>query len=171
MRSSIPASTATQTDLIKQAPGIRTGADGHPQASAEMMVIAELVRKGDVKVNGANITVRGVEPAAFALRPQLKIVAGRTFTPGLRELIVGAACSRQFQGADIGNVVRMRGSDWTVVGTFESGDANDSELWTDINVARTHLRPHGLRARCSPPSMAPDGFDEAQGRRSPPIRA
>ena len=31
----------------------------------------------------------------------------------------------------------MRGSDWTVVGTFESGDAHDSELWTDINVART----------------------------------
>ena len=31
----------------------------------------------------------------------------------------------------------MRGSDWTVVGEFESGDAHDSELWTDINVART----------------------------------
>jgi putative ABC transport system permease protein len=31
----------------------------------------------------------------------------------------------------------MRGSDWTVVGVFESGDANESELWTDINVART----------------------------------
>ena len=44
---------------------------------------------------------------------------------------------RQFQGAEIGKVVRMRGSDWTVVGAFESGDAHDSELWTDINVART----------------------------------
>jgi putative ABC transport system permease protein len=44
---------------------------------------------------------------------------------------------RQFQGADVGKVVRMRGSDWTVVGEFESGDAHDSELWTDINVART----------------------------------
>ena len=62
--------------LIKLAPGIRKGADGLPQASAEMMVIAELVRQGD-KQNGANITVRGVEPAAFALRPQLKIIEGR----------------------------------------------------------------------------------------------
>jgi putative ABC transport system permease protein len=125
-----------QTDIIKQASGIATGADGRPQASAEVMVIAELVRKDD-KNNGANITVRGVDPAAFALRPQLKIIAGRNFTPGLRELIVGKGVLQQFQGAEIGKVVRMRGSDWTVVGEFQSGDAHDSELWTDINVART----------------------------------
>jgi putative ABC transport system permease protein len=125
-----------QSDLIEQGPGIRSGANGKPLASEEMMVIAELIRRDDVK-NGANITVRGVEPAAFALRPQLKIVAGRNFTPGLRELIVGRGVLRQFQGAEIGKVVRMRGSNWTVVGEFESGDAYDSELWTDVNVARS----------------------------------
>jgi putative ABC transport system permease protein len=130
------------SDLIKQGPGIRTGADGKPLASAEMMVIAELVRKEDKK-DGANITLRGVEPSAFALRPQLKIVEGRTFTTGLRELIVGRGVVRQFQGAELGKVVRMRGSDWTVVGVFESGDANDSELWTDINVARTTFTRQG----------------------------
>ncbi|HTD11002.1 MAG TPA: ABC transporter permease [Steroidobacteraceae bacterium] len=125
-----------QTDLIEQGPGIRSGADGKPLASAELMIIAELIRKDDVK-NGANITVRGVEPTAFALRPNLKIVAGRNFTPGLRELIVGGGVLRQFQGAEVGKVVRMRGSSWTVVGAFESGDSHDSELWADINVART----------------------------------
>jgi putative ABC transport system permease protein len=124
------------TDIIKGEPGIAKGPDGKPLASAELMVIAELVRKDDVK-NGANITLRGVEPAAFALRPQLKIIDGRNFTPGLRELIVGKGVLRQFQGAEIGKVVRMRGSEWTVVGTFASGDAHDSEMWTDINVART----------------------------------
>jgi putative ABC transport system permease protein len=44
---------------------------------------------------------------------------------------------QQFQGANIGDVVRMRGSEWKVVGTFASGDAHDSEMWTDINVARS----------------------------------
>jgi putative ABC transport system permease protein len=131
-----------QTDLLKQLPGIRPGTDGRPQAAAEMMVIAELVRKDD-RNNGANITVRGVEPASFALRPQLKIIKGRAFTPGLRELIVGAGVLRQFQGAEIGKVVRMRGSDWTVVGEFQSQDANDSEMWTDINVARTTFNRSG----------------------------
>ena len=124
-----------QTDLEADARH-PPGADGKPESSAEMMVIAELIRKDDTK-NGANITVRGVDPAAFALRPNLRIVNGRNFTPGLRELIVGAGVLRQFQGAEIGKVVRMRGSDWTFVGAFESGDAHDSELWTDINVART----------------------------------
>jgi putative ABC transport system permease protein len=131
-----------QTDIIKEVPGIASGADGTREVSAEVMVIAELVRKDD-KGNGANIMVRGVEPAAFALRPQLKIVAGRNFTPGLRELIVGSGVLRQFQGAEIGSTVRMRGSDWTVVGEFQSGDAHDSELWTDINVARTTFRRSG----------------------------
>ena len=117
-----------QTDIIKEAPRDRPGCkDGKPAVSAEVMVIAELVRKDD-KANGANITVRGVEPPAFALRPHLKIIAGRNFTPGLRELIVGSGVLRQFQGAAIGQTVRMRGSDWTVVGEFESGDAHDSEL-------------------------------------------
>jgi putative ABC transport system permease protein len=124
------------TDLIKQEPGIRPGADGKPLAAAELMVIAELVRKDDVR-SGANITLRGVEPAGFALRPQLRIIAGRNFTPGLRELIVGRGVLAQFQGANIGQVVRMRGSVWTVVGEFASGDSHESELWTDINVARS----------------------------------
>ena len=146
------------SELIKQGAGIRAGADGKPLASAEMMVIAELIRKDDVK-NGANITVRGVEPAAFALRPQLKIVAGRSFTTGLRELIVGRGVLRQFQGAELGKVVRMRGSDWTVVGVFESGDAHDSELWTDINVARTTFGRNGSSSVLAALDGT-DGFDK-----------
>src|SRR5258708_1297799 len=130
------------TDLIRQAPGIRAGADGSPEASAELMVIAELVRRDDVK-SGANITVRGVEPAAFALRAHFKIIAGRNFTPGLRELIVGAGVLRQFQGANLGQVVRMRGSEWTVVGVFATGDAHDSEVWTDVNGARATVGGRG----------------------------
>jgi putative ABC transport system permease protein len=145
-------------DLIEQAPGIRLGADGKRLASAEMMVIAELVRKNDIK-NGVNITLRGVEPAAFALRPDLKIVEGRTFTPGLRELIVGRGVTRQFQGAEPGKIVRMRGSDWTVVGVFESGDAYESELWADLNVARSTFARSGSSSVLVALDGA-DGFDK-----------
>ncbi len=122
--------------LIKLAPGIRKGADGKPLASAELIVITELLRKGDTK-NGANVTLRGVEPDAFVLRPRLHIVEGRSFKPGLRELIVGRGVTRQFDGAELGKTIRMRGSEWTVVGVFESGDSHDSELWTDAEVAQS----------------------------------
>jgi putative ABC transport system permease protein len=94
------------------------------------------VRRDDV-TSGANVTVRGVEPASFTLRPQLKIIAGRNFTPGLRELIVGRGVVQQFQGANVGQTLHMRGSEWQVVGEFASGDSHDSEMWADINVARS----------------------------------
>src|SRR5271155_2219612 len=44
-------------DIIEQSPGIRLGTDGKRLASAEVMVIAELVRKNYTK-NGVNITLR-----------------------------------------------------------------------------------------------------------------
>ena len=83
------------TDLVKQAKGIRSGADGKPLASAEMIVIAELVRTGgNADQDGSNVTLRGVDPQAFTLRPQLKIAEGRMFTPGLRELIAAYTSKR-----------------------------------------------------------------------------
>lgn len=124
------------TTLIELAPGIRKGADGKPLASAEMMVIAELFKKGETR-NGSNITLRGVGPNAFVLRPRLHVVEGRMFKSGLRELLVGRGVTRQFTGVQVGQRVRMRGSDWTVVGIFESGDAHDSELWADAGVAQS----------------------------------
>jgi putative ABC transport system permease protein len=130
-----------QGAIIKQAPGILKGPDGQPLASAEMVVIAELVKAGEK--TGSNITVRGVEPAAFALRPQLRIVEGRTFGAGLRELIVGQGVARQYESARLGSTVRMRGSDWTVVGVFESGDAYESEFWADIDVAQSTFNRQG----------------------------
>jgi putative ABC transport system permease protein len=52
----------------------------------------------------------------------------------------------------------MRGSDWTVVGEFASGDAHDSELWTDINVARSTFGRNGS----SSVLVALDGADGLQ---------
>ncbi len=134
-----------QGTIIKQAPGVAQGADGLPLASAEVVVIAELMKAGEK--TGSNITVRGVEPAAFALRPQLKIVEGRTVQPGLRELIVGRGVAATVRGRRASaQTLRMRGSDWTVVGVFASGDANESELWADVDVAQSTFNRQGYSA-------------------------
>jgi putative ABC transport system permease protein len=133
-----------QGTIIKQAPGVAQGPAGLPLASAEVIVIAELMKAGET--TGSNITVRGVEPAAFALRPKLRIVEGRAFTQGLRELIVGQGVARQFEGVRLGETLRMRGSDWTVVGVFASGDAYESELWADVDVAQSTFNRQGYSA-------------------------
>lgn len=145
--------TRDQTTLVKQAPGVSRDGAGHVLASSEMIVIAEMMKAGEK--SGSNITVRGVEPAAFALRPQLRIVEGRLFRQGLRELIAGRGVAQQFEGAKLGQTLRMRGSDWTVVGVFESGDANESELWADVEVAQTTFNRRGFSAvRLQLPSAA-----------------
>ena len=133
-----------QGTIIKQAPGVAQGAGGLPLASAEVIVIAELMKAGET--TGSNITVRGVEPAAFPLRPKLRIVEGRAFAQGVRELIVGQGVARQFEGVRLGETLRMRGSDWTVVGVFASGDAYESELWADVDVAQSTFNRQGYSA-------------------------
>jgi putative ABC transport system permease protein len=130
-----------QVTLIKQAAGIVRDADDQPLASAEMIVIAELAKKGDRSAQ--NVTVRGIGPKGMKLRPQVKIIEGRLFETGKRELIVGRGVTQQFE-ASVGQTLRFRGSDWTVVGVFESGDANESELWCDVEVAQTSFNRQGF---------------------------
>ncbi|TXK59789.1 ABC transporter permease [Alkalisalibacterium limincola] len=120
--------------LIKQDPAVARGADGLPQASGELIVINEVPRRG--QRTGANVSMRGVEPAGLAIRPELRIIEGRLFRPGLREAIVGAGAARQFEGLEVGGELRLRGSSWRIVGVFETGDAHDSELWTDAETTQ-----------------------------------
>lgn len=122
-------------DIVRQGPGIRKDAEGKPLVSGELIVIAELPKKGETL--GANITLRGIEPAGFALRPNLKIVEGRQFTPGLQEVVVGKGAAAQFEGLAVGGKIRLRGADWDVVGMFASGDSFDSEIFTDSATAQT----------------------------------
>lgn len=131
-----------EANLIKLSSNVRKGKDGKPLASGEILVISELFKKGETR-NGSNITVRGVEAPSFELRPNLRIVEGRKFNPGLRELLVGRGVTQQFEGVDVGKTLRMRGSEWTVVGVFESGDAYESELWTDAETAQNSFGRNG----------------------------
>jgi putative ABC transport system permease protein len=115
---------------IKDAPGIARGNDGKPAATADFVAAVNLDRKQDGA--RAGLAVRGVDPAIMAVRPELKIVEGRSFSPGLRELIVGRSALEEFKGVGVGDGVQLRDGRWTVVGVFESGrDGNESSLMTD----------------------------------------
>jgi putative ABC transport system permease protein len=128
--------------LVKQDPAVARADDGLPLGSGELIVVTEVPRRGDT--SGANVSLRGVEPKGFALRPELRITAGRRFRPGLRELIVGDGAYTQFAGLDLGDHLRFRGGDWLIVGRFRSGDAHDSELWTDLETAQSAFGRSGV---------------------------
>lgn len=122
------------TTLIRQDPAAARDSDGLPLASAELLVVTEVPRKG--QDSGANVSLRGVEIKGIRMRPELRIVEGRVFKPGLRELIVGRGAQRQFDGLDVGQKLRFRGSTWDIVGVFETGDAHESELWADVETTQ-----------------------------------
>jgi len=118
--------------IIQDAPGIARNGHG-AEASAEMLVLVDvpMISTG----TDANVALRGVTPAAFAVRPRLHIYAGRNFEPGRNEIIVGRAAAGQFAGLQVGDVKRWGKTDWTVVGQFtDGGSVAESEIWADLNV-------------------------------------
>lgn len=119
---------------ISQTPGIALDAKGEPLASAEVVVAANLPVMGTTTDEEGSVQLRGVGDKAFAVRPQVKIIDGRKFQPGLRELLVGKGAAKQFAGLSTGKQIRLGSQTWTVAGVFASGDAMESEIWADAAV-------------------------------------
>lgn len=129
--------------VIMDAAGVRHDAHGDPLVSAEVILAAPVARKRDH--TDVNVTLRGVSGQYFTMRPELKLVAGRMFTPGNQELMVGAAARSQFEGLEIGDQVRLQDGDWKVVGVFAGAPgargSRESELIAD---ARTVMSAYKL---------------------------
>lgn len=119
-------------EIVSEMPQVQRGASGRPVASGELVVVAALPKRSTGL--DANVEVRGVGERAWELRPALRIINGRKFTPGMRELIVGRRAREQFRGIDVGSSLRLNNQAWQVVGEFEAGDASDSDLWGDAEV-------------------------------------
>jgi ABC-type lipoprotein release transport system permease subunit len=104
---------------------------GDPLAVGENIVIINQERlKGD----SSNAIVRGTSEMAFDLRPEVKIVEGRRFRRGLREIIVSRSLSKRFRDMKLDDTIHFARSDWKVVGIFEAGGtAYDSEVWADYD--------------------------------------
>ncbi len=118
--------------IVANMPQVARSADGRPLSSKEVVVIINLGKLGTAGIS--NVTVRGVEEAGFQLRPQVRIVQGRMFEWGAREIIVGAGIAKRFVGAQLGEKIKFGGDLWNVVGIFDGdGSGFDSEIWGDIH--------------------------------------
>ena len=118
------------------------GMPGIVDASPELYMVADVPKRSTG--TDANLIVRGVTGDAFALHDEVQIVEGRRFETGRGEIIAGRGAHVEFAGIDIGNTVRLRQSEWTIVGIFEAdGSAYESELWVDLPVAQSAFRLDG----------------------------
>ena len=145
------------TRVIKDAPGVRRSAEG-VVASAELFVVVDVPKRSTG--TPANVPLRGVEPAAFGVRDEVRIVEGRTFRPGTNEIIVGRSAAAQFAGIDLGSTQRWGESAWEVVGIFEAGGTiAESEIWCDARVLQPAYRRGDSFQSVYARLESPDAFD------------
>ncbi|MBK9247872.1 MAG: ABC transporter permease [Ignavibacteria bacterium] len=129
--SIIDLQTANELSTLK---GIAKDAQGKVVVSYEVATVINL----DKKSGGmSNVSVRGVSPQVFVLRPGVKLAQGTWFRSGSREIVVGKQTNARFQGAALGDKVKFGGDFWTIVGIMDAnGSAFDSEMWVDVEQLR-----------------------------------
>jgi putative ABC transport system permease protein len=130
--------SATDVDIIKQAPGLRR--DGNTAlATAELYVIIDIPKIGTN--TPANVPMRGVEPSATQVRDEFSITEGRMLQFGTNEVVVGRGAKANFQGLTVGSTIHSGQNTWQVVGVFETdGSIAETEIWCDSRVLQGAYR-------------------------------
>ena len=105
-------------------------------ASGEWVVVIVLPRKDGT--GEVNVTVRGMMPDGLEMRMRpehpAKLVEGRWFQTGQREVVVSKSIRDRFTHANIGDTMEFGKGSWKVVGVFDAGgSAYESEVWGDVN--------------------------------------
>lgn len=116
--------------IVRNLAGIEQDEDGVPLVSPEVITVVNKPKRAD----GArtNLQIRGLDLQGWKMRPQVRIVKGRMFEPGLREVVVSRRVAARFQDYGLGEQPHMGKGTWTVVGIFDAGGtAYDSEVWCD----------------------------------------
>lgn len=114
--STIPTDVAA---AIANLPYIRRGADGHAFVLFEELIILRARTKAHHRE--LYVPLYGVNATLTEVIPEFRLVAGRTYRPGLREVIAGDLCERQFVNFEVGDQRFIHGSDWNIVGLFQQG--------------------------------------------------
>jgi putative ABC transport system permease protein len=123
---------------LRDLPGIAKNGQGESLISGEDILVIVLPRKDGT--GETNVTIRFLTPVGLEMRPKVKIVAGRWFTPGQREVVVSRSIHERFSQTNIGDSMFFGKGNWTVVGIFDSGgSAHESEIWADINQLASDL--------------------------------
>ena len=113
-----------------------------PLYSSEMFVNAETILPGmGEERRSLSLALRGVSSGAGQMRPHFKLVDGRHFEPGLREVIVGQGIARKHPELKVGKSIKLGGSRWLVTGIFSDNySVFESEVWADLNTVQNDYK-------------------------------
>jgi putative ABC transport system permease protein len=124
--------TRESAQVLGDDPRVLKDAEGRALSSPELVIVASMRRRDGADVN---VTVRGVSPRAFAVRTGLRVAAGRSFHPGLNEVIVGRKVLERIEGMEVGRSFGLQRREWAIVGILDAGGSGfESEIWGDADV-------------------------------------
>ncbi|MBY3224727.1 ABC transporter permease [Rhizobium laguerreae] len=139
--SDVPAEAIRSLAAVSGDTGIASDGAGGRALSRETVVPVD-IRASD----GADqtLSLRGMDMAGPGLRERARLSEGRLFSPGAREIVVGARIAQTFPGFAVGETVRLGTVDWRVAGHFTSGgSAFESEIWTDLEAVQSAFDRQG----------------------------
>jgi len=113
--------------------GVARTAKGDPMVSPEGIVVINLPSVDNAE--GSNVTLRGITPIGIQMRDEIKLLSGRWFDTGKREVVVGKSIAARFPGARMGQRILFGRGEWEVVGVMDAGkSAHNSEVFADLNL-------------------------------------
>ncbi len=111
------------------------GKGGMETAGGEAMISPELVTTLNLGVQGSdqttNVNVRGLSPMGIRMRAEsVKLVEGRWFERGQRELVAGQGAAATYRDVAVGKPLLVGSAQFTIVGIFSGGQtAFNGEIW------------------------------------------
>src|SRR5581483_5556446 len=121
--------------------GIAKDSAGRPLASLEMITVVNIDLPDGKDMN---VNLRGLNPIGWQMREeQTKLVAGRMFQPGRREIVVGSSIARKSPQAHLGGTMQFGGGSWQIVGIMDGGRSmSSSEIFADLNQVSSDYKRH-----------------------------
>jgi putative ABC transport system permease protein len=158
MSSSIESKSVS---LILATPGVKKDETGNALGGGEVVVVIAQDRLGGKPGEVTNILVRGVNDNIFKVRPDARIIEGRPAKPGTDECVIGKGLVGKYKGMTIGDKFDLKKNrPVTVVGVFEAGGSSfESEVWVNLETARTSFGREGLVSSVTARLDSPAKFD------------
>ena len=118
-------------EILRVRPEIAASQKHQPLISRESIAGVNVSRTRGAKEFAL---LRGVEPIAYEVHPNLHLVQGHWPTRGNGEWVVGRRLLTRFPYLQPGTTFHYEHRDWKIVGVFADNDsARESEAWTDLD--------------------------------------
>jgi putative ABC transport system permease protein len=122
---------------IRAAPGIR---QRHGAPLVDFEISTGFHPRKQAKPENGNARLRGIGPAGFVMRPELKVISGRLPRPGSHDMMVGVQAARKFAGLEMGHQIAIANVGWRVVGVFQTDNNLDGDAVADADALKAALR-------------------------------